>query len=400
MPDQNINIPTTQQLVDQNIAQFESKLNQNVPATEKSFLRVLSVVQALNSTTNYKLSVYAILEAFALTASRAGLIRIGEDVDITPSPAIAAVLELEAVAQVGSALPSDVDYFSKDNGIRYRVDAPAQEDNEKVVFTVTAARLGPEGNLSLGRVLNISSPQPGIGAIATVVSLVETGANEEATEDFRIRVLDEIRAQGGGGNNADYRRWAQEVSGVARAFPYAGRPFNDNPEDSEPPERTVYVQSTVDVNADGIPPAGLLDQVRDSITTDPETGRARQPLGLTNETLFVEPIERIDIFIRVVYLNLTQAAVSNVEDEVNASLSTLFSILRPFVPGLDTDLDRRDTITGPTISSVVNRIIEINGGSTLVVSVGFGPGDLFEAYKLQPGELPKLLTVEFLDGSA
>ena len=105
----------------------------------------------------------------------------------------------------------------------------------------------------------------------------------------------------GGGNAADYREWAQEVAGVTRAYPYSGKPVALLLE-SSPPDRTVYIEADTTIDPDGIAPQALLDEVRATITTDPVTGLARQPLGLTDSTLFVESISRTEFFVGISHL--------------------------------------------------------------------------------------------------
>ena len=49
-------IPTTQELVNRNVAFFESRLNQKVPVVDKAFIRVWAVSMAVMQTSLYKLN--------------------------------------------------------------------------------------------------------------------------------------------------------------------------------------------------------------------------------------------------------------------------------------------------------------------------------------------------------
>ena len=96
--------------------------------------------------------------------------------------------------------------------------------------------------------------------------------DRETDDAYRRRILDEIRTVGGGGNSADYRRWGEEVDGVARVFPYSGKPVDGSEGTSEVGDRTVYVEATEEYAANRWADAALLSDVRDAITTGPDTG--------------------------------------------------------------------------------------------------------------------------------
>src|SRR5690606_20749519 len=95
----SVKIPTTQELSDQNLSRIESRLNQATPMSQRAYNRVLSVVMAMASTTAYKALARAIMDVFALSASRTGLILIGNEIGITPNPDVATVLTVEFDAE-------------------------------------------------------------------------------------------------------------------------------------------------------------------------------------------------------------------------------------------------------------------------------------------------------------
>jgi len=274
------------------------------------------------------------------------------------------------------------------------MDASAVSVGGVATLNLTAENTGPAGNLQPGQQLTITSQIPGATTTATVTSLDNTGANEESDDNYRIRVLDAIRNQGGGGNSADYREWAQEVNGVVRAYPYAGRPFNDFTPPA-PPDRTVYVEADTSIDPDGIAPPSLLDQVRDSITADPNTGITRQPLGLTDETLFIESIRRTAFFVEVRNLNVSPDIEGQVKNDIIAAVSIYFLSLRPFVDGLDFPDERNDLITDLTISEVVQGVIGSVGGSADGVGFGTAPAVFIPSFQLGQGEMAKSGGVTF-----
>ncbi len=384
-----MNIPTTQEIKDQNIANFEAELGQTVPQNPKSFLRVLSAMLAVLFTSLYKFGIDRIKQVLATTATNGGLDDIGNEYGVTRKTAVATVLVATLPGINGTIIPSTIDFVSDSTGVRYSVDANATITGGIATLSLTAQQAGTIGNLNNGETLTIGTQIAGAETIATVTDTTTTGADEETDDNYRIRILDVIRAPGGGGNAADYRNWAQEVAGVARAYPYAGKPIALLAT-SSPPDRTVYVESTTAIDSDGIPPQSLLDSVRDSITTDPSTGLSRQPLGLTDATLFVEAIIRTPFFIQITGLTVDSSIEATVKTEIEIQLTSYFRGLRPFVDGVDAVTDRNDLITDLTVSNVVQDVLSANGGSAQSVAFDITFGGSIPEYELTQGETAKL----------
>ena len=138
-------------------------------------------------------------------------------------------------------------------------------------------------------------------------------------------------------------------------------------------------------------------EVRQSITADPETGIARQPLGLTDDTLFVESITRLSFFITVVNLTVDPSLDAQVKSDIEAALTQHFRSLRPFVEGLDPEFDRNDVITDLTISEVVQNVLFTFNASSDGVAFSFSfvlPN--ISRYVLQPGETTKLGDTQYV----
>lgn len=226
----------------------------------------------------------------------------------------------------------------------------------------------------------------------TVASTVTTGAEEETDDAYRVRVLDAQRSQGGGGNSADYRNWGQEVAGVVRCYPYSGPPSGT----SNPPMRTVYVECATTIQADGIAPAGLLTQVRTAITTDPDTGLARQPLGLTDGTLYVQAITRTAIYVQITSLIVPSGQTAQCQAAISAALSAYFLSITPFISGLDPAFGRNDSITNPSVSKVIQAVLTAYGASAANIGFGLSAGTFNSVYTVSAGEKAKLGAVAYV----
>ena len=382
-------IPTTQQTTDQNIANFEAAIGQTTPINDKAFLRVISAVEAILSTSLHKFGIDRAKQALVTTAFGTGLDDLGNEYGVARKVAVAAGLTATLPGTDSTVIPTTVDFVGDSNGIRYALDAQAVVTGGFATLFLTAKTAGSQGNLNNGETLSIGTQIAGAETIATVTATTTIGVDEEIDDDYRVRILDVVRSPGGGGNAADYRNWAQETTGVVRAYPYAGKPA-DLLAESSPPDRVVYIESTTAIDADGIAPQSLLDDARDSITTDPDTGLARQPLGLTDDTLFVEAISRTPFFIQITGLIVESTIEDAVKTEIDAQLTAYFLSLDPFVDGVDSVVERNDLITDLTVSDVVQDVLSANGGSAQAVAFDINLGGSLPEYQLGQGEKAKL----------
>jgi uncharacterized phage protein gp47/JayE len=395
----SLNIPTTRELKDQFLANLEAALNQTSPLNEKAFLRVLSATEGIVFTSLYKYAVYKTKQILTITAFGQGLDDLGAEYGVTRKPAESTVLTATLPGTDTTIIPQTVDFIGDANGVRYFLDSSYEIGDPTsgvAEMTMTAETAGTVGNLQEGDTLKIGTQVAGAETTATVAvitgettAILNTGADEETDEAYRVRILDEVRAICGGGNAADYRKWAQEVGGVARAYPYAGKPVELLLE-STPPDRTVYVEADTTIDPDGIAPQSLLDEVRDTITTDPTTGLARQPLGLTDDTLYIESISRTAFYVQITSLSVGSDIEADVKDNIEEALTQYFRSIAPFVDGLDSVLDRDDKITDLTVSNVVQDVLSEAGGTANSVAFGLSEGESIPEYQLSPGELAKL----------
>lgn len=369
---------------------YEALINQDSPLNNKAFLRITSAVLAFIAMLMQREVSSAQKENLAISASRTGLIRIGNEYDLPIKESISTVLTATLPAVTGTVIPAGTNFTGDDNGILYFNAVPTTSIASIVTLSLTSRTAGVIGNLIIGQTLSISRQIPGAELTATVTSIDTAGAEEELTEVYRQRVLDIIRAPGGGGNSADYRNWSQEQENVDRTYPYSGLPFDDPLFPGSPPDRTVYVEASASYEPDGIPDAPLLAATKQTIITDPDTGFERQPLGLTNDTLYVEPIRRTlfyTVITNAIFLSGTEAQVKS---DVDTALTQYFLSLNPFVQGLDIDSDRNDMITSVSISEIVQGILAANGASA--DSIEFGdtfPLGATPNYQLGQGEKAK-----------
>ena len=382
-------IPTTAETVASVLSRLESAIGQTSPTAPKAFLRVLSSVLGLLLTGLYKYAGERTKQNLAMTATGDDLDLIGTNYGVTRRAGVAAVVELSTTGTNGTDVTPLLTYVSDFSGVRYFPTETVTIAAGVATFEAIAEIAGEAGNLTAGDTLTIESSTAGLSSVATYSSTTTSGTDREDDPTYRRRVLNEIRTVGGGGNSADYRTWAEEVAGVQAAYPYAGRPASEGTD--QPGDRTVYVEATTDVDPDGIAPAALLDDVREAINTDPDTGLSRVPLGMTDDTLFVESITRTTLDVTITGLDAPAGTEATVQSRVESAIAEYLLDVQPWISGLDLDTEVNETVTAVSLGNAIQPVLEATGSFAEGVAI-----DGYDSYTVGEGELLKLGTVSWV----
>lgn len=250
-------------------------------------------------------------------------------------------LALTAGTTAGSGSgPSGTDTEITDNDLSWRFIAAG---TAAVVASVAATIAAEAGNADLGVNLTFVSPVSGANSTCTVsVEGLTGGADEEAEEDYRARVMERMQEAPQGGAEADYIAWAKTIAGVTRVWVY--------PE--ELGAGTVVVRFVRDNDGSGsaiLPSAGEVSDVQDYIdTVRPVTASVtvEAPTALTtNYTLAVTPdtteiraavtAELDDLYTReaepgdTLYLSQIRTAIGNAEGLTNYTLAAPVADVTP-----------------------------------------------------------------------
>jgi hypothetical protein len=384
-----VKIPTTQEQFDLAITLFQSELNQTVPEVSQAFVRVLSVILSTSHTSLYRYGVDRVIANLALTALGEDLERIGRNYGVIRKPAEAFVGLQQMTGVNGTSVPVNTVWLSDTTGLRYRTNTTEVIAGGVANVEITAFTEGSDSNMSVAETLTIDTKITGLDTTATITAVVTPGVAIEDIEVYRRRVLNEIRTVGGGSNPVDYRTWAEQTTGVARAYPYYGTPLLLVPT-AKPGDRTVFVEAATDIDADGIAPQWLLDDVRENITTNPETGKSRPALGSTDATLWVESITRKLFYNQV--LGLTVDPTEEVQAKLDITVATdlYYASVFPYLPGVDVATSKNDVLTRMTVSEVVQAVLNSYGATATDVNFGVAPGVFTtDLYTLAQGELAK-----------
>ena len=384
------------------VSLFKNSLGQDVPITDRSFLYQFALAIASLSVSIDKKAIYAVRENLAISSSEGGLTEIGRNVlGRDPFESISSELRLRFSVAQDVVIPPGTEFIAEENGLTYVTLVTFIGDVTGVLdIDVTALLSGGATNVSDNSVITISSPLAGVTSDGVVLETLVTGVDTEGLEEYRTKILDAERSQGGGSNAWDYRVWGEEVQGVKRIYPYGGKFNTDGSihDDSKPSSRTIFVQATDSLDPDGIAPQGLVDSVKQNILVDPLTGRNRICMGVPNETLTVESVRRLSF--KVSLFGSSETWPADAILDVQTALTDYFFNLQPAVDGVDSVAGRTNKITETSLSNVVYDTLIQYGlqCSRVEFSLSDGDGTGLSTYTLPAGALAKFHSVSYPDG--
>jgi uncharacterized phage protein gp47/JayE len=160
-------------------------------------------------------------QLFASTADEVWLARHGFELGITRIPAKVATGYVTVDVPSGTVVPYGVTYRRAD-GALFRTRTSAIGTGSATSMEFEAIEAGALGNTDAGQTLTLVDTGliTGLGETATVSSGgLGGGADAEAIETLRQRILDRKRNPPQGGSATDWIRWTKESSGaIARVF--------------------------------------------------------------------------------------------------------------------------------------------------------------------------------------
>ena len=399
----SLQTPTTSEIADNIVAQIDSAISQSVPMLPKSFTRVLAKALAGVFVLLWKYAGVSFLNMFVSTASAVPttvngrtitpLIELGRQIGVgDPNPATQAVIELAvtvAIAGTEATVPAGAQLVHQPTGLVFlTTDALTVTATTGTVNVNAIASGGPNntdgsgvvGNLAEDEELSWVNPHPRLATIAVVLSPLITEAvdAEDVDTAYRARVLRRWQRKPQGGAYADYQLWAEEVEGVANAYPYTGIPG----------EVDVYVEVVPSLDPDGIPDQDILDAVEASIELDEDGLATRRPATAAVNVL---PIGRTAF--DVTCANLLPDTPET-RDAVEAAVDEHLRSLEPFIVGLST-FPRRDRVSQLAVSGVVHEIASAEGATVATVTLEEG-GLGINGRSLANGEKAKLGVMTWL----
>lgn len=390
--------PTTKELAENTVNQITTSMGIAATLLPKSFIRVLARAIAAITVVLYKYAGFTFLQMFVSTASDKPTTINGKTItplnewgslvgisNRTPATQAEHTVTVNVTNQTGFLRTGD-QLIGPDNGVTYLITGDVALDAPTIEAVIRASGdqqggngAGTIGNLDIGAIVSFANPLPNVAPETTVLSTIITGADEEATEAYRSRILDRFQKRPQGGAYADYEQWSEEAAGVLNAYPYTS---------DCPGQVDVYIESSTE--PDGIPTTAQLQAALDLINLDSNGLATRRPAGALANTF---PITRIAFDVRVLGLSVP-GDVATIQTQIETAVTSYFLERAPFIVGLSVGT-RTDQITETAVGGVVDDVVSAAGGffTGLEVSIATVPTSL---YFLDIGEKAKLGTLTYV----
>jgi len=392
--------PTTTAISDQIVAGLEAQLSQTIPLLPKAFSRVLAKVLA---------GVYVLLWHYAQFIFFQIFVRYCTNDEVTigskvlrpltehgrllgvGDPAAGTRAELHIAITVTNqtgSLAAGTQLLRSESGVIY-ITTYAVPLDAATVNAVMRAVSDPEGTNGIGDVGNLEdsdvvrfvSTPPNVSRDVVVISTAVQGADAEAVEVYRGRVIGRRRNRPQGGAPTDYRIWGEEVTGIIHVYPYKA---------ATPGEMDIYVEATPESSGDpdGIPTQAQLDAVEASIRLDVNGLASRLPAGV--ETLNMSAITRTGLEVVINGWDVPADTDSECQTAVEDACEEYFLEREPWLLGLDA-LSRKDRAIATDIGGIIISIVSAHGGTVTSVEMQpAGYGSPIDTYVLSAGEKTKL----------
>lgn len=215
------NRPTLSDLIERNRSDIETRLPGADSALRHSVLDVLARMHGGALSGAYGYLDFLARQILPDTAESEFLARHASIWGIRRKAAIAATATASATGVNGTVIPQGAQALRVD-GQAFRVSAAATIAAGTASLAIEAIDAGPDGDLTVGTMLTLSSAVLGANASITVTAVGTRGALEEDDASLLARLLDRIRTPPQGGSRNDYRAWALAQPGVTRAWVYPG----------------------------------------------------------------------------------------------------------------------------------------------------------------------------------
>lgn len=212
--------PTLPELIERAVADIETRLPGTDARLRRSNLNVLARVHAGAVHGLYGYLDYLSKQLMVDTAEQSYLERYSSIWGVLRLPAAFAAGAVTFTGTTGAVVPAGTELQRADGQV-YTTTAEVTIAGGTVTATVQAHIAGAAGNADSGVVLTMIAPITGVNSAAPVgLDGISQGADVEADENLRSRILRRIQEPPHGGDRADYVAWALEVPGVTRAWCY------------------------------------------------------------------------------------------------------------------------------------------------------------------------------------
>ena len=333
-----MNIPKFENLRQSVLNDLRNKLGVST-MVGKMFLQVFALVQAAKLKLIYLTAAYiyrniypdtADSETLGGTLERFGIVKLGR----YPNPPTAGKYQIQVTGEAGATIPANSTLKSLDTSTSpdkmFVIDDGFTFDSPTGLVTIRALELGMDSLLEVDDQLQFTQPIANVNtfvtvnSFVTVTSVIEMPTAGETIEEYRQSVLDAYQIESQGGAKGDYVLWADDVSGVRRVYPYV----------AVPGILDIYVEATESdsIDGNGVPASAMLTEVKNAVKFDPETGKARAPIG-------IDEINTIAVNIVPVVIEITDLSDAGLQNTIEENVKAFLKNIRPFRAGVDNPRD-------------------------------------------------------------
>jgi len=216
--------PSLQTLITRISGDVQAGVGGTAPLLPTSVLSVLARVFAGSCHLLWGYLQWASRQVIPDTAEAEYLERWAAIYGIYRTPATYAAAEIQVAGTNGATIPAGTVLVAA-GGSEYSSSADVSVAGGVATLEVTALQAGSAGSLAVGQVLNLLQPVAGVQPSGTVQSAgLTAGADAEADDAMRERLLARIQDPPHGGSRADYVAWTLANPDVApaQAWVYPG----------------------------------------------------------------------------------------------------------------------------------------------------------------------------------
>lgn len=212
--------PTLAELIDRAAADIEAELPGTDARLRRSNLNVFARVHGGAMHSLYAYLQWLAEQLMVDSAETVFLDRYAGIWGVLRVPASFAEGLVDVTGSTGAVVATGA-RLQRSDGATYTVTADATLVSGAASVAVVADVAGAASNAGAGTQMSFAEPVPGVlGAAVVAAGGLSQGADREADEALRARVLARIQQPPMGGAAADYVAWALEVPGVTRAWVY------------------------------------------------------------------------------------------------------------------------------------------------------------------------------------
>lgn len=390
-----VTIPTLSQIYTNTVSDLESEFGSAVPSFGKFFIRAVALVMSGTIKIMYLIlaklqkNIFVDLadpEYSGGTLERWGRIKLNRN----RNAAIAGEYTIRIVSSAAAypiTIPGETKWKGNIGGTNrlFIIDEDIAITTTPQDITVRALEGGESSRLQVGQTVYLTRPVEDVNTTSIVQSEDTIPQSEESVEDYRQAIIDAFRLEPQGGAASDYRLWAQDVSGVAKVYPYAVY--------ATPAHVIVYVEATEADSDDGkgTPGTAMLDDVSAVFEQDPDTSldideRGRRPLGVFDLDVQAVSVKDIDVTIPSSSFTATQ------QTAIESAIRERIEEIRPYISGADVASLQDDVLD---VNILTAEILLTVPGSTFG-TVTFDVDSVTKStYTFDDGEIPYLNSVTF-----